>query len=65
VGRMEFIGSCTLLTVLVAEAFCAGYLSDPPSEIYQFVIYTMTLVIIISFDYALDRFRIKRLGRKK
>lgn len=64
-GRMEFIGPCTLLTVLVAEAFCAGYLSDPPSEIYQFVIYTMTLVIIISFDYALDRFRIKRLGRKK
>lgn len=53
VGRMEFIGLCTLLTVLVVEAVCAGYLSDPPSEIYQFVIYTVTLVLIISFSDSL------------
>lgn len=65
VGRMEFIGLCTLLTVLVVEAVCADYLPDPPSETYQFVIYTMTLVLIISFNFALDRFRIKRFGRRK
>lgn len=64
VGRMVLIGLCTLLTVLAAEAFCAVYLSDPVSEIYQFVIYTFTLVCIISFNFALDRFRIKRFGRK-
>lgn len=64
VGRMGFIGLCTLLTVVVMEVVFVGYLSDPPSEIYQFVIYTMTLVLIISFNYALDRFRIKRFGRK-
>lgn len=49
VGRIVFIGLCTLLTVLVAEAFYAVYLSDSVSEIYQFVIYTFTLVFIISF----------------
>lgn len=65
VGRMVFIGLCTLLTVLVAEAFCAVYLSDSVSEIYQFVIYTFALVFIISFNFALDRFRIKRFGRRK
>lgn len=65
VGRMVFIGLCTLLTVLVAEAFCAVYLPDSVSEIYQFVIYTFTLVFIISFNFALDRFRIKRFGRRK
>lgn len=65
VGRMEFIGLCTLLTVIVVEAVCAGYLFDPPSEIYQFVTYTVTLVLIISFNFALDRFRIKRFGRRK
>ena len=65
VGRMGFIGLCTLLTVVVMEVVVVGYLSDPPSEIYQFVIYTMTLVLIISFNYALDRFRIKRFGRRK
>lgn len=64
VGRMGFIGLCTLLTVVVTEAVFVDYLSDPPSEIYQFVIYTMTLVLIISFNYVLDRFRIKRFGRK-
>lgn len=63
-GRMGFIGLCTLLTVVVMEAVFVDYLSDPPSEIYQFVIYTMTLVLIISFNYVLDRFRIKRFGRK-
>lgn len=65
VGRMVFIGLFTLLTVIVVGAVCAGYLSDPASEIYQFVTYTVTLVLIISFNYALDRFRIKRFGRKK
>lgn len=65
VGRMGFIGLCTLLTVVVMEVVFVGYLSDPPSEIYQFVIYTMTLVLIISFNYALDRFRIKHFGRRK
>ena len=40
------------------EAVFVDYLSDPPSEIYQFVIYTMTLVLIISFNYVLDRFQI-------
>lgn len=65
VGRMVFIGLCTLLTVVVMEVALVGYLSDPPSEIYQFVIYTMTLVLIITFNYALDRFRIKRFGRRK
>lgn len=65
VGRMVFIGLCTLLTVLVAEAFFAVYLSDSVSEIYQFVIYTFTLAFIISFNFALDRFRIKRFGRRK
>lgn len=65
VGRMVFIGLCTLLTVLVAEAFCAVYLPDSVSEIYQFVIYTFTLVFIVSFNFALDRFRIKRFGRRK
>ena len=64
VGRMGFIGLCTLLTLVVMEVVFVDYLSDPPSEIYQFVIYTMTLVLIISFNYALDRFRIKRFGRK-
>lgn len=64
VGSMEFIGLCTLLTMIVVEAVCAGYLSNPPSEIYQFAIYTVTLVLIISFNFALDRFRIKRFGRK-
>lgn len=65
VGRMGFIGLCTLLTLVVMEVVFVDYLSDPPSEIYQFVIYTMTLVLIISFNYALDRFRIKRFGRRK
>ena len=65
VGRMGFIGLCTLLAVVVMEVVVVGYLSDPPSEIYQFVIYTMTLVLIISFNYALDRSRIKRFGRRK
>lgn len=65
VGSMEFIGLCTLLTMIVVEAVCAGYLSNPPSEIYQFAIYTVTLVLIISFNFALDRFRIKRSGRRK
>lgn len=65
VGRMVFIGLCTLLAVLVVEAFCVGNLSGSVSEIYQFVIYTMTLVLIISFNYALDRFRIKRFDRRK
>lgn len=65
VGRMVFIGLCTLLTALVAEAFCAVYLSDSVSEIYQFVIYTFTLVFTISFNFAFDRFRIKRFGRRK
>ena len=65
VGRMVFIGLCTLLTALVAEAFCAVYLSDSVSEIYQFVIYTFTLLFIISFNFAFDRFRIKRFGRRK
>lgn len=65
VGRMGFIGLCTLLTLVVMEVVFVDYLSDPPSEIYQFVIYTMTLVLIILFNYALDRFRIKRFGRKK
>ena len=64
VGRMGFIGLCTLLTVVVTEVVFVDNLSDPPSEIYQFVIYTMTLVLIISFNYVLDRFRIKRFGRK-
>lgn len=64
VGRMGFIGLCTLLTLVVMEVVFVDYLSDPPSEIYQFVIYTMTLVLIILFNYALDRFRIKRFGRK-
>lgn len=64
VGSMEFIGLCTLLTMIVVEAVCAGYLSNPPSEIYQFAIYTVTLVLIISFNFALDRFRIKHFGRK-
>lgn len=64
VGRMGFIGLCTLLTVVVMEVVFVGYLSDPPSEIYQFVIYTMTLVLIISFNFALDRYRIKSFGRK-
>lgn len=65
VGRMGFIGLCTLLTVVVMEVVFVDYLSDPPSEIYQFVIYSMTLVLIISFNYVLDRFRIKRFGRRK
>lgn len=65
VGRMVFIGLCTLLSVLFVEAFCAVYLFDSVSEIYQFVIYTMALVLIISFNYALDRFRIKCFGRRK
>lgn len=65
VGRMVFIGLCTLLSVLFVEAFCAVYLSDSVSEIYQFVIYTFTLAFIISFNFALDRFRIKRFGRRK
>lgn len=64
VGRMGFIGLCTLLTLVVMEVVFVDYLSDPPSEISQFVIYTMTLVLIILFNYALDRFRIKRFGRK-
>lgn len=64
VGRMGFIGLCTLLSVVVMEVVFVDYLSDPPSEIYQFVIYTFTLVFIISFNFALDRFRIKRFGRK-
>lgn len=64
-GRMGFIGLCTLLTVVVMEAVFVDYLSDPPSETYQFVIYTMTLVLIISFNHVLDRFRIKRFGRRK
>lgn len=64
VGRMEFIGLCTLLTVIVVEAVIASCLSDPPSEIYQFVTYTVALVLIFSFNFALDRFRIKRSGRK-
>lgn len=64
VGRMGFIGLCTLLSVVVMEVVFVDYLSDPPSEIYQFVIYTFTLVFIISFIFTLDRFRIKRFGRK-
>ena len=64
VGRMGFIELCTLLTLVVMEVVFVDYLSDPPSEIYQFVIYTMTLVLIILFNYALDRFRIKHFGRK-
>lgn len=62
---MGFIGLCTLLSVVVMEVVFVDYLSDPPSEIYQFVIYTFTLVFIISFNFALDRFRIKRFGRRK
>lgn len=65
VGRMGFIGLCTLLSVVFMEVVFVDYLSDPPSEIYQFVIYTFTLVFIISFNFALDRFRIKRFGRRK
>ena len=64
VGRMGFIGLCTLLTVVVMEVVFVGYLSDPPSEGDVYFSYTMTLVLIISFNYALDRFRIKRFGRK-
>lgn len=62
VGRMEFIGLYTLLTVIVVGAVCASCLSDLPSETYQFVTYTVALVLIISFNFALDRFRIKRFG---
>lgn len=65
VGRMVFIGLCTLLAVLVVEAFCVGNLSGSVSEIYQFAIYTFTLVFIISFNFALDCIRIKRSDRKK
>ena len=65
VGRMEFIGLYTLLTVIVVEAVCASCLSDPPSEIYQFVTYTVALVLIFSSNFALDRFRIKRSDRRK
>lgn len=65
VGRMVFIGLCTLLAVLVVEAFCVDNLSGSVSEIYQFAIYTFTLVFIISFNFALDCIRIKRSDRKK
>ena len=65
VGRMVFIGLCTLLAVLVVEAFCVSNLSGSVSEIYQFAIYTFTLVFIISFNFALDCIRIKRSDRKK
>ncbi len=65
VGRMEFIGLCTLLTVLVVEAVCVSYLPDPASEIQHFATYTVALVLIVLLNFALDCFRIKRSDRKQ
>lgn len=65
VGRMVFIGLCTLLTVLVVEAVCASYLPDPASEIQHFATYTVALVLIVLLNFALDCFRIKRSDRKQ
>lgn len=58
------MGNCWVIC-LGSRDGCVGLLFEPFSNWLHFLLkYTFTLAFIISFNYALDRYRIKSFGRK-